>query len=66
MQCICVCFMDDGCSLNIVFFEDFKKYAGLWPLSRFPLGVSVSNASTAAELSEFRESQNLKEKDNIK
>ena len=29
-----------GCSFNIVFFEDFKIYSGLWPLS-VPLGVSV-------------------------
>ena len=31
-----------GCSLNIVFFfEDFKIYSGLLPLSVSPLGVSV-------------------------
>ena len=25
-----------GGSLNIVFFEDFKTYSGLWPFSVFP------------------------------
>ena len=38
-----------------VFFEDFKIYSGLWPLS---VSVSVhngrSNTSAAAELAEFR------------
>ena len=42
-----------------VFFEDFKIYSGLWPLS-VSLRVSVcvhngrSNTSAAAELAEFR------------
>ena len=27
---------DTGCSLNIVFFEDFKIYSELWPLSVSP------------------------------
>ena len=44
-----------GCSLDIMFFEDFKLYSGLWPLS---VSVCVhygrSNTSAAAELAEVR------------
>ena len=50
---------DTGCSLNIVFFEGFKIYSGLWPLSVFPRCQCVYTMAgqipaLAAELAEFR------------
>ena len=42
------------CSLNIVFFEDFKIYAGLWPRGFPSVSACVhngrSNTSAVAEL----------------
>ena len=54
--------INTGCSLNIVFFENFKIYFGLWPLFVFPRCVHFilgplndrKNTSAAAELAELR------------
>ena len=50
-----------GCSLDVLFFEDFKIYSGDSGLSRFPLGVNAKSntCASAAELAEFRKNHNI-------
>ena len=58
-----------GCSLNIVFFEDFKIYSGLWPLSVSPRCqyVYTMAGQTPALQQNYQSSEksHFKEKHNI-
>ena len=59
-----------GCSLNIVFFEDFKIYSGLWPLSVSPrcqcvYTVAGQTPALQQNLQSSEKSQHFKEKHNI-